>query len=67
MYFAARRRFPEFFTANMRNPHTRSAYARPSAEFAVWCEESDAFGMRPTIEKHSTDQVTVHPMMRNTT
>jgi site-specific recombinase XerD len=37
----AARRFIEFFTANIRNPHTRRAYARAAVEFAGWCERSD--------------------------
>lgn len=37
----AERRFIEFFTANIRNPNTRRAYARAAAEFAVWCERND--------------------------
>ena len=32
-------RYVEFFTANIRNPHTRRAYARACARFFVWCEE----------------------------
>lgn len=35
---AASRRFVEFFTANIRNPNTRKAYARAAADFAAWCE-----------------------------
>src|ERR1700733_7441301 len=31
-------RFIEFFTAQIRNPHTRRAYARAAAEFLAWCE-----------------------------
>jgi site-specific recombinase XerD len=31
-------RFLEFFTANIRNPHTRRAYARAAAEFFDWLE-----------------------------
>lgn len=31
-------RFLEFFTAQIRNPHTRRAYARASAEFFDWLE-----------------------------
>jgi len=27
----------EFFTAQIRNPNTRKAYARAAAEFAAWC------------------------------
>ena len=35
----ATRRFIEFFTANIRNRHTRAAYARAAARFARWCDE----------------------------
>jgi site-specific recombinase XerD len=31
-------RFLEFFTAQIRNIHTRRAYARAAAEFLAWCE-----------------------------
>ena len=37
---AAARRTLEFFTANIRNPNTRKAYARAVAEFAAWCEQT---------------------------
>src|SRR6516225_2714449 len=30
-------RFFEFFAANIRNPHTRRAYARAAGEFLGWC------------------------------
>src|SRR6201997_1740632 len=30
-------RFLEFFAANLRNPHTRRAYARAAEEFLGWC------------------------------
>ncbi|NUZ08991.1 tyrosine-type recombinase/integrase [Schlegelella sp. ID0723] len=33
----AAKRTLEFFTANIRNPNTRKAYARAVAEFAAWC------------------------------
>jgi site-specific recombinase XerD len=32
-------RFLEFFAANIRNPHTRRAYARAVGEFLVWCDD----------------------------
>ena len=32
-------RYIEFFTANIRNPHTRRAYARAYHQFFVWCED----------------------------
>ena len=31
-------RFFEFFTANIRNPHTRRAYARAAVEFFDWLQ-----------------------------
>jgi site-specific recombinase XerD len=33
-------RFLEFFAANIRNPHTRRAYARAVTEFLAWCEDN---------------------------
>jgi len=33
----AQRRFLEFFAANIRNAHTRRAYARAASEFLSWC------------------------------
>ena len=33
----AQLRFLEFFTANIRNPHTRRAYARATSDFLAWC------------------------------
>jgi integrase len=31
--------YVEFFTANIRNPHTRRAYARACVRFFAWCED----------------------------
>ena len=36
----ARKRFVEFFTANIRNRNTRAAYARAVADFFAWCEQA---------------------------
>lgn len=36
------KRFVEFFTANIRNPNTRLAYARAVAQFLAWCEQRGA-------------------------
>ncbi len=33
------RRFWEFFTVNIRNPHTRRAYFKAVETFAAWCSE----------------------------
>ena len=35
---ATAKRVLEFFTANIRNPNTRKAYARAAGAFATWCE-----------------------------
>lgn len=32
-------RYVDFFTANIRNPNTRRAYARACQQFFAWCEE----------------------------
>jgi site-specific recombinase XerD len=34
-------RILEFFAANIRNPHTRRAYARAAEEFLAWCADVD--------------------------
>ena len=36
----ARKRFIEFFTANIRNRNTRLAYARAVSDFFAWCERA---------------------------
>src|SRR6202142_3792612 len=36
---AAGWRYIEFFTVNIRNPHTRRAYARACSQFFAWCED----------------------------
>ena len=47
---AAAWRYVEFFTANIRNPHTRRAYARACSRFFAWCEDR---GLTPaTIRPH---------------
>ena len=43
-------RYVEFFTANIRNPNTRRAYARACGNFLAWC---DARGLTlPTIRPY---------------
>jgi hypothetical protein len=37
---AAQTRFWEFFAANIRNKHTRRAYAQATREFLAWCESA---------------------------
>ena len=36
----AQTRFWEFFAANIRNKHTRRAYAQATHEFLTWCESA---------------------------
>ena len=36
---AAAWRYIDFFTANIRNPNTRRAYARACSQFFTWCDE----------------------------
>jgi site-specific recombinase XerC len=43
-------RFLEFFTANIRNAHTRRAYARAAEEFLAWCASA---GVRSIAAVHA--------------
>src|SRR5438876_406137 len=47
----AQRRFIEYFTAEIRNPNTRRAYARSVRAFCDWCTDRDIRleAIRPTI------------------
>ncbi len=40
-----RRRFLEYFTAELRNPHTRTAYARAVARFLAWADDAHGFAL----------------------
>ncbi|MGH8227084.1 MAG: tyrosine-type recombinase/integrase [Steroidobacteraceae bacterium] len=46
------RRFIEFFTANIRNPNTRRAYARAATDFANWCERQSLRELRDLEPVH---------------
>ena len=48
-------RFIEFFTANIRNPNTRRAYALAAVQFAVWCEENDQCELADIEALHKTN------------
>jgi integrase/recombinase XerC len=39
-------RFVEFFTATLRNPHTREAYARAVGRFLAWCDGRELKDLR---------------------
>ena len=45
-------RFLEFFTANIRNPNTRRAYAQAVSEFLGWCEMADVRSIRAIQPMH---------------
>ena len=49
---AASRRFVEFFTANIRNPNTRKAYARAVSDFAAWCDRNGLGELRDLEPVH---------------
>jgi len=49
-------RFLEFFTANIRNPNTRRAYARASMDFQGWSSEQGVTAL-PTNHPISAYQV----------
>lgn len=42
----AAHRTVEFFTARIRNPNTRKAYARSASDFARWCEKHGIIDLR---------------------
>ncbi|WP_456293248.1 tyrosine-type recombinase/integrase [Pseudomonas sp. AK106] len=48
----AGRRFLEFFTANIRNPNTRRAYARATQEFLTWCQSVGVSGLADVAPLH---------------
>jgi len=48
----AAKRFVEFFTANIRNPNTRRAYARAANEFGLWCEQNGFHELRDIEPVH---------------
>lgn len=45
-------RFLEFFTAQIRNPHTRRAYARAALEFLAWCESAGLASLLQVTPMH---------------
>ena len=45
-------RFLEFFTAHIRNPHTRRAYARAAAEFLAWCHDAGVTSLSQVLPTH---------------
>src|ERR1700687_5825937 len=49
---SAGKRFVEFFTANIRNPNTRKAYARAASEFASWCDRNGLTELRDIEPVH---------------
>jgi len=46
------RRFWEFFTVNIRNPHTRRAYFKAVESFAAWCAERSLEDLAPVTPMH---------------
>src|SRR5437660_9237481 len=53
-------RFVEYFTAHIRNPHTRRAYFRNAIDFLRWCEAraiSDLKAIKPVIVATYVEQL----------
>ncbi len=48
----AAKKFVEFFTANIRNPHTRKAYTWAVSEFATWCERHGMLSLQAIQPVH---------------
>ncbi|MEQ1844288.1 MAG: hypothetical protein ABL983_01770, partial [Nitrospira sp.] len=48
----AAKRFVAFFTANIRNPNTRKAYAWAVSEFAGWCERHGLLSLQAIEPVH---------------
>lgn len=46
------RRFWEFFTVNIRNPHTRRAYFNAVSAFAAWCENKRLYHLAAVTPMH---------------
>ncbi len=49
---ATAKRVIEFFTANIRNPNTRKAYAKAAGDFAAWCEHRGLHHLRTVQPIH---------------
>ena len=48
----ATKKFVEFFTANIRNPHTRKAYTWAVSEFATWCDRHGMLSLQAIEPVH---------------
>ena len=49
---ATAKRVIEFFTANIRNPNTRKAYAKAAGDFAAWCDRCGLHHLRNVQPVH---------------
>lgn len=56
----AAERFLEFFTANIRNPNTRMAYARAAWRFLDWCQ-ARGLGLQSIRPMHVAAYIEHHP------
>ena len=56
------RRYIDFFTADIRNPNTRRAYARSCGTLLVWCETPGRAG-RPVAEYRAGGKL-IQPLVR---
>ena len=52
-------RFLEFFTANIRNPHTRRAYARAAEECLAWCAAAGVASIPTQLYDQRREELTI--------
>jgi len=57
----ATRRFFEFFTANIRNPNTRAAYAQAVSQFLAWCAKNGLNELAHIGPIHVAAYIESHP------
>jgi len=55
-------RFIEFFTATIRNPNTRAAYAQAVSQFFLWCEKHRVYTLEQIKPVVIASYIENHPM-----
>ncbi len=64
---AAAKHYVDYFTAHIRNPHTRRAYSRAVNDFAAWCSANEIGAIHDIEPLHVASYVEVlgHPKKRS--
>ena len=58
-------RFLEFFAANIRNPHTRRAYARAADKFLAWCASAGVPSIAAVQPVHVATWIEAAPSVKH--